>query len=662
MRYTNARSHVMGRACGYIKDAIDFHKPEEEHGKEKGKAHEKPRLAKDQGEHKFCLKCNFPLGQGSKVCPVCLNKGRVLLRIMSYVKPYKFQMVMVWILLLSTTFLNLIPPYLTIPLLDKVLIPVSPMPLDERLAMLAFLVAGLAGAQALNLLVTILRGRILARLGTRVVHDMRTQVFTNLQMHSLGFFDRQKTGDIMSRVSQDTQNLEGVLIEGVQFIVVDLLTLVGIGTVLFSMNWQLTVYSLLPVPLVLVLTRFVWTRIIRLFMRAWLKRGRMNAVLNDSLSGIRVVKAFAREKGEIERFSKSSKSLRDAMAKAEQAHTSLFPTLGFLTSSGIFVVWYCGGRQVIGGELTIGTMMAFIAYLNMFYAPLQFISRITDWLARSLAAAQRVFEILDEQPEIYDIKKPKPMARMKGEVSFRGITFGYDPYKPVLQDISLEVKPGEMIGLVGHSGAGKSTCINLLCRFYDPQKGNLLIDGIDIRDIAQHDLRSQLGVVLQETFLFDGTIAENIAYAKPDASQLEIMNAAKAANAHDFILGKNDGYDTLVGERGQSLSGGERQRIAIARAILHDPRVLILDEATSSVDTDTEKKIQEAIQRLIKGRTTFAIAHRLSTLKNADRLVVLKDGKIIESGTHEELLSAKGEFHRLVSIQQETSAIQAIQG
>jgi len=296
----------------------------------------------------------------------------------------------------------------------------------------------------------------------------------------------------------------------------------------------------------------------------------------------------------------------------------------------------------------------------MFYGPLQFLNRVGEWLSRMLASAERVFDILDSEPDVQEAEEAVRIPRIEGRVQFQDVTFGYDKHKPVLRNINLDVTPGEMIGFVGHSGAGKSTMINLICRFYDADEGQILIDGVPIKKIPQQDLRSQIGVVLQDTFLFNGTIAENIRYAKPGATIEEIMAAAKAANAHDFIVQKPDGYDTPVGERGQSLSGGERQRIAIARAILHNPRILILDEATSAVDTDTEKQIQDAITRLVKDRTTFAIAHRLSTLRNAHRLVVLKEGKVEEVGTHAELLEKKGEFHRLVEMQQEMSRIRAV--
>jgi ATP-binding cassette subfamily B protein len=316
----------------------------------------------------------------------------------------------------------------------------------------------------------------------------------------------------------------------------------------------------------------------------------------------------------------------------------------------------------VDAGFTLGTLMAFFYFVNMFYRPLQSLTRLNDWMQRAFTAAERVFEIIDTEPEDYDNPDAVHIERIEGRVKLDDITFGYDKAQPVLQNISLDVEPGEMIGLVGHSGAGKSTLINLVCRFYDVDEGTVLIDGVPIKDVDLRDLRTQIGVVLQEPFLFNGTIAENIAYGKPDATTEEIMRAARAANAHEFIIRTPDGYDTKVGERGAQVSGGERQRISIARAILHDPAILILDEATASVDTETEQQIQEAIGELVAGRTTFAIAHRLSTLRNADRLLVLEHGKLAELGTHQELLDQRGVYYRLVNMQREVSAIKVVDG
>jgi ATP-binding cassette subfamily B protein len=337
-----------------------------------------------------------------------------------------------------------------------------------------------------------------------------------------------------------------------------------------------------------------------------------------------------------------------------------FSTMGLLNFLGFIVVWLVGGGQVLGQELTLGELILFYFYLQMFYGPLRWLGRVNSWMTRAMSAAERVFELIDMEPENYEDKNAKQMLQTRGEIRFHGVTFGYDAALPVLRDVNLHIRPGEMIGLVGKSGAGKSTTINLICRFYDVNYGSITLDGVDLRDIRLEDLRGHIGVVLQEPILFNGTIRENIAYGKPAASFADIMAAARAANAHNFILAKPDGYDTILGDKGTGLSGGEKQRVSIARAILHDPRILILDEATSSVDAETEKQLQEAIARLIKGRTTIAIAHRLSTLRDADRLVVLEQGRVVEEGTHEELIANRGHFHHLVRLQKATSEIMEV--
>ena len=660
VRFSNARQHVFAHAGKFLADTVAYQAAMREN---KSPLPAVPTIGEQLDEPKRCPTCGLVLPEGSRVCPACVDKGEVLWRILGYLRPYWRQTLYVSLLMIGSTLLSLVSPYLSRPLMDQVLAPTGvPQPIEVRLRWLAWLVLGMLAAQILSQTVGILRGRMVVWLGTTLGNDLRTRLYNHLQLLSLRFFDKRPTGTLIARVTRDTESLENVIMEGAQFFVANILLLVAIGLVLFAMNWRLALLVLIPVPIVALLSGWFWRRINNVWQRYWHARQQLTAALSDSLSGIRVIRAFAQEPQEVQRFRTHSAALFATELRAEQTWTTFFPLMWFLIGTGALIVWYVGGRQMIcsPGSMSLGTLMAFLAYLGMFYGPLQFLSRLADYLARALTAAQRVFEVLDSAPDVPDADHAKPMPHIDGHVELRNVTFGYDSHKPVVQQVSLQVKAGEMIGLVGHSGAGKSTMINLVCRFYDPQEGHVLIDGVDVRNIPQHDLRSQIGVVLQDTFLFDGTIADNIGYAKPGAGREEILAAAKTANAHDFIVQKPDGYDTPVGERGQALSAGERQRIAIARAVLHSPRILIMDEATSSVDIETERQIQEAIARLTHGRTTFAIAHRLSTLRNADRLVVLKAGKIEEVGTHDELMEKKGEFYRLVQLQQDMSRIAGV--
>jgi ATP-binding cassette subfamily B protein len=399
---------------------------------------------------------------------------------------------------------------------------------------------------------------------------------------------------------------------------------------------------------------FSWKRISQLSHRFGQKWARFHINLNEALTGIKVVKAFAQEDYENDKFNTRNHELRDAGVRVDTLWHTVFGVMSFFTSLGALINWTVGGYFVYSEQMTLGEFWKVHAYLGLLYGPMQWFAAINNWFSRAMAGAERIFEVIDTEPEPYGKGEAK---NVEGEVTFENVRFGYDKSNPVLKGLNFTAKPGEMIGLVGKSGAGKSTTIGLLCRFHEPDAGRILIDGEDYRDITLQSMRRQIGLVLQEPFLFNGTIAENIAYGRPDAGFEEIVEAAKAGNAHNFILAKPDGYDTVVGERGAKLSGGERQRVSIARAILHDPKILILDEATSSVDVETEKQMQEAIGRLIQGRTVFAIAHRLATLRNATRLIVLEKGEIVETGTHEELMEKQGVFYNLVKTQSEINQI-----
>jgi len=543
-----------------------------------------------------------------------------------------------------------VPPYITLPLMDEVLIPYqNGVPIDlgkVQLYLGALLVAALV-AWSLGWA----RTYILALVSERIGADLRTTTYDHLMKLSLEYFGGKRTGDLMARIGAETDRLNLFLSLHLLDFATDVLMMVMTAVILFTINPWLALATLLPLPLISWLIHLVRDRLRHGFEKVDRVWAEVTNVLADTIPGIRVVKAFVQEGREAARFREANRHNLVINDRVNRIWSLFTPTVSLLTEIGLLIVWAFGIWLVARDHITVGVLTAFIAYISRFYVRLDSMSRIVSVTQKAAAGAKRIFDILDHVSSVPEPTNPVRLERMEGRVQLRDVHFRYGN-RSIIRGLDLGIAPGEMIGLVGHSGSGKSTLVNLICRFYDVSGGAILIDGVDIRTMPVADYRRHIGLVLQEPFLFFGTVAENIAYGKPEASRSEIVAAARAAHAHEFILRLPHGYDSLVGERGQSLSGGERQRISIARALLIDPRILIMDEATSSVDTETEREIQKALDNLVQGRTTIAIAHRLSTLRKADRLVVMDRGQVVEEGRHAELMARQGHYYRLYQAQQ----------
>lgn len=579
-----------------------------------------------------------------------INNGRkkLFFRVLSYVPRYRKHLFAIMTIIVLATLINLIPPYLTGTVLYDYVLRGDGILAGQILPLVFLLII----INLLSVLFGIFLGRIGAEMSGNIIYDIKTEVFTAMQKLGMSFFSSKRTGNLLNRVNSDALDIQYFLNDGLPNFIINGATICAIGLFLFIVNPILSVAVLIPVPIIALIIKKSARVFKKLKWHSWRRSSSMNSVINDTLLGVRVVKAFGKEKSEVERFSNASRLLCENKIREGVAAAKVFPTLNWIMSLGGLLVWALGGGQVIQGKLTFGELMSFVGYLSLLYAPVNFMVKTFDWWTNCMNSAQRIFEVIDRKTDLPEAVDPIKIERFKGNVELKNVTFSYEPNRTVLKNVSFSVNKGEMIGLVGHSGAGKSTITNIITRLYDVNDGEVLIDGINVKDISFESLRNNIGMVIQDTFLFSGSIADNISYGKPEASIEEIIDAAKKAHAHEFITNLPDGYETIIGKGGEDLSGGEKQRISIARAILMNPAILIFDEATSSLDTKTEQQIQQAMELLIKNRTTIAIAHRFSTLKNADRLIVVENGCIVESGTHDELFNKPdGVYFRMAHMQ-----------
>ncbi len=615
-------------------------------------------------EEPKCPKCHLPL-DGYTECPYCASKVKVFSKLLKRIKPYKKLFTVAIICTVIGELVGVLTPYFNRILIDEYVNPIDARGLQQATNWAGFgiICLILVGASIVSTVFNYFNMKASYKVSLGLGQDLRQEVFDKSLELSMSSISKKTAGEIISRVSNDVNKLQTFITDYGKQVLVKVLSLIIVTVLLFAMNWKLALLAVIPVPFVSLLTRKMFATIHAHYDKSWRYSTEHSQLLHDTLNGISVVKSCGTEDLEIQKYEKASKNWAKSASKAEVVWATIWPCVDFLLTFGNYFILYFGSKMILGlmpsfGSLTLGQLVQFTSYVTMLYIPMRWIMQLPKTLADVSVSASKVFEILEEQTDVKDTENAVDLD-INGDIEFKNVFFGYKVYNPVLKDISCKIEKGTMVGIVGHSGVGKSTMINLILRLYDVTQGELKIDGVNIKDISQQSLRSQVGVVLQETYLFEGTVLDNISYAKPNASFEEIIEASKIAHAHEFITKLPDGYNTRVGNKGHTLSGGERQRIAIARAILHNPKIIILDEATASLDTETEKQIQLGLNELCKGRTTIAIAHRLSTLSNADKLIVLDKGRLAETGTHEELMRKKGVYFNLVMAQRKTAKMKS---
>lgn len=598
----------------------------------------------------------------SRVCEHCVNKKGVMGRLMGYFMVFKKQVFVVLLCLLATTALSLLNPIVSGTILyDQVISePTFDAVTGEQLTGLMheekyvyIWVGVLTGMALLSMGIGIIQNRTNAYLSTRVTRNMKNDIFRAMQRLSLSYFNANPTGKLINRVNYDAERIRSFFIDGVPYFISHVLSYIVLTVLLFCMNWKLTLILYAPIIPVVLILKFALPKLWKCYSHQWRRSSSMNTMMNDSLSGIRVVKAFAKEDGETSRFYEYATKLYKANLRTQKVAMFIFPVISILVAGTCHAMWGFAGFEVMGERMTYGDLVVYMGYTGMIFGPLSFFTNFTNMVTDTLNSAVRMFEVLDQVPEVVEAPDPVRLDAIDGEIVFDHVNFHYNPNRPILKDISFTIKKGDHVGLVGHTGSGKSTIANLITRMYDTVSGTITIDGVDIKQMEMNSLRRNVAIVSQEVYIFRGTIMDNIRYARPEATRAEVVAAAKAANAHDFIVNLPEGYDTMVGIGTRSLSGGERQRVSIARALLLNPSLLILDEATAAMDTETERLISEAIDRVSAGKTTISIAHRLSTLKNCDYLMAIDNGELAEMGSAEELLEKKGIYYKLWTLQNE---------
>jgi len=646
-RSTYSTAPICDAVANYVNSIIGYSDLENTVGNPPKDAGESFLSAKAAFEksRSVCPKCGRRLRNPESRCLKCASKKQVISKLWSYLRPKRHILLTALVISVVTTALSLTPTYINAILIDSVI------PERDKTGLL-IVVLSLAGIFLAQRVLGSLQGYMFRVVSANFSRLMKKEVFSKAQYLAMSFYDKATTGSVMNRIGGDTATIQGFVMQLAREAIIQFLTMVGIISIMFVMDWRLTFLSLIPVPVLVILSRRYGRRIMPMYRRLWRRNTAMSSTLTDSIPGIRVIKTFSGEERSIAKYGSHVDDYTKVDLEIARV-AAFYPTLiGFLVSLGSLAIWFVGGNWVIGGSgmLTLGRLMAFIGYTGMFYGPVNFFLNLNESYNHTIVSMEKVLEILDADPES-NFGKENRLRRMMGKIEFRGVSFSFDRSKKVINNASFVIEPGDVVGIVGTTGAGKSTLINLLMRFYDDYEGEILIDGVNVKDVDMDYYRAQIGYVQQEPMMFRDSVFNNIAYADPMANVEQVLAAAEIANAHQFISKFPDGYDTFLGERGVGLSGGEKQRVSIARAVLRNPSVLVFDEATSAVDSETEKLIQEAIEQMITGRTTIMIAHRLSTLRKANKIIVVDRGNIIEFGTPEELMALEGKYHKLIKIQ-----------